>query len=82
MATNLRLLLARNKKSLVDFCKNNRINSYESFVEYCHSKNIQPCFTRREYNEVIEASVSVEEVDVKEKKSAKRKAKKGKPSSS
>jgi hypothetical protein len=80
MATNLKLLLSRNKKSLEDFCKNNRIDSYKSFVDYCYSKNIQP-YEEETYNEIMQTPI--QQVDDKAKKPQKRKSKRGsKPSSS
>ena len=84
MATNLKILLARNRQTLENFCKNNAISSYKSFVDYCIAKNIKP-YTEEEYNLSIQA-LSVEpltiEPDDKEKKTTKQKPKRKSKSSS
>ncbi len=85
MAIKLKILLSRNRKTLLDFCDKNRIYNYEQLKEYCAPRELEP-HTESEFNEIMaqqpaEAEVKKvellgEEVDVKKKKTTKRKSRK------
>ena len=88
MAIKLKILLSRNRKTLLDFCDKNRIYNYEQLKEYCLPRELEP-HTESEFNEIIaliaqkpaepevkKLELLGEEVDVKKKKTTKRKPRK------
>ena len=69
MSTSLKYLLAKKRKSIKEFVQKNKLNNYESLVEYCKKRGFVPC-TKEEYEETLPKT---QQVVVKEIKPVKRK---------